>query len=80
MDKSALKEIVYGSLRELLTNSKYIYNSCVGPEYSEWTEAGQKEVLSYLKHVSFLIVQSEHKDLDNRAKQMVLENLKTNGS
>lgn len=80
MDKSALKEIVYGSLRELLANSKYIYNSTVGPEYSEWTEAGQKELLFYLKNVSFLIAQSEREELDRRAKEMVLENLKTNGS
>jgi len=80
MDKMALKETIYGSLKELLSNSRYIYNSNVGPEYSEWTEAGQKEILSYLKHVGFLIVQSERAELDRRAKEMVLENLKNNGS
>ena len=80
MDKMALKEIIYGSLKELLSNSRYIYNSNVGPEYSEWTETGQKEILHYLKHISFLMAHSERAELDRRAKEMVLENLKSNGS
>ena len=79
MDKLALKEILYGSLKEMLSNSKFIYNSGVDPAYSEWTELGKTEVMQFLKHISFLMAQSEHADLDRRAKEMVLETLKTNG-
>lgn len=79
MDKSALKEILYGSLKELLSNTKFIYVSSIDPTYSEWTELGQKESLQFLKQISFMMAQSELEELDRRAKEMVLEKLKTNG-
>ena len=79
MQSDTLKQIIYGSLKEILTNSKYIYNSSVSPEYSEWTQLGETEVLKFLKFASYLIVSTEREELDRRAKEMVLENLKDNG-
>jgi hypothetical protein len=79
MDKMALKEILYGSLKELMTNPKFIYVSSIDPSYSEWTESGTKEVMQFLKQMSFLIAQSEREDMDRRAKEIVLGNLKSNG-
>lgn len=79
MDKLALKEILYGSLKELLSNDKFMYNSTIDPAYSSWTDLGQKEALQFLKQMSFMMAQAESEELDRRAKEMVLENLKTNG-
>lgn len=79
MNRVALKEMLYGSLKEMLSNSKFIYNSNIDPTYSEWTEFGKTEIMEFLKHVSFLMARAEREELDYRAKEMVLESLKNNG-
>lgn len=79
MRSYTLKDMVYGSLREMLSNPKYIYNSTVDARYSEWTHEGQEEILSFLKNISFIMAQSDRDERDRRAKELVLENLKDNG-
>jgi hypothetical protein len=77
MDKGAVKDIVYGGLLELQRNRAYYYYSEVGSKYCYWTEQGQEAVAEFLKEMAPLMRQAEEQDLDRRAKDMVLNELKS---
>lgn len=76
MEKSALKDLLYGSMLELMNNSKYYYHSTTGPRDSTWTESGKKAVLEYTNTMADLMITTEYAELDNRAKDMVIRGLK----
>ena len=76
LDKSALKDIVYGSLAELVKNRKYYHHSSVGAEYSHLTEEGEKVFKEFISFYGHLLIDAEKKDLDKRAKEMVIGSLK----
>lgn len=76
MKKSAIKDLVYGGIEEILNNRDYYYHSAVGADYSHFTEDGKTAVTEFLNVMAFKIKQAEDKELDHRAKQMVLNALK----
>jgi hypothetical protein len=76
MDKSAIKEFMFGGIVELMRNRKYYYHSSAGAEYSHWTEDGNKAIMEYLNLVGYKMLQAEAIELDKRAKEMVINNLK----
>lgn len=76
MDRSAIKEFMYGGILELMRNRHYFYNSTVGAEYSHWTEEGQKALADYMHIIGYKMLQAEEEELDKRAKAMVLKTLK----
>ena len=76
MEKQAIKDLVYGGVSELMNNSRYYYKSSVGRGYSRWTEQGQEALLNFMSEITHNIVECENKELDKRAKDMVLAELK----
>lgn len=76
MEKSALKDLLYGGLAELVQNEKYYYHSNVGITYSYWTEAGSTALATYLHTMAGLMFEADRESLDTRAKELVLKGLK----
>ena len=76
MEKAALKDILYSSMLELMNNSKYYYHSTISSNYSHWTEPGAAAIVEYTNTMAELMLAAENKDLDQRAKDMVIRGLK----
>jgi len=76
MDKTAIKDIVYGGLEELLNNDRYYYHSSVGRDYSHLTDLGREAVAEFMDIMAYKIREAREQDLEQRAKQQVLEGLK----
>jgi hypothetical protein len=76
MDKTAIKDIVYGGLEELLNNNRYYYHSSVGRDYSHFTDLGRQAVEEFMDIMAYKIREAREQDLDQRAKQQVLDGLK----
>lgn len=74
MHKNAVKDIVFGGLQELSRNTRFYYYSSSGAAYSHWTK---EAVLEFMKEMTPLMRAAEEQDLDNRAKEMVLKELKS---
>ena len=77
MEKQAIKDLMYGSLAELMQNRRYYSRSSVGPEYSRWTEEGQVVLKQFMSEITKLIYIADQNDLDSRAKELVLKELKS---
>ena len=76
MDKQAIKDLTYGGISELMKNSRYFYRSTVGKSYSHWTEQGQEALLKFVAEMSAHMVAADYAELDARAKEMVMNELK----
>ena len=76
MNKQAVKDLTYGGLMELLNNRNLYYKSAVGKDYSHFTEDGKAAVAEYMELMAWKMIQAEEADLDRRAKEMVLKELK----
>jgi len=76
VDKPALKELIFGGVQELMRNRKYYYHSGVGASYSHWTEQGKDALAEYMNMMGWMILEAENKELDARAKSIVLNTLK----
>ena len=76
MDKTAVKDIFYGGLEELINNREYYYHSSVGRDYSHFTESGRRAVVELTELLAYMIQEAEQQDLNRRAKQQVLDQLK----
>lgn len=76
MDRGAIKELLYGGVRELTSNKDYFYHSTVGPEYCHFTPAGEKAMLEFAKQIAVITRKSEVEALDKRAKELVINGLK----
>lgn len=78
MEKQAIKELMYGGIKEIMNNGKYYYRSSVGKEYSNFTNAGKEVVNEFVQDLAGYITAAENAELDQRAKDMVLKELKGN--
>ena len=76
MKKSAIKDLIYGGIEEILNNRNYFYHSAVGRDYSHLTEDGKVAIVEYMEIMAWKIKQAEDADLEARAKQQVLDALK----
>ncbi len=76
MQKSAIKDLAYGGMMELLSNSRYYYRSGVGSSYSYLTEDGKAAVVEFMDMIAWKMLEAEDRNLDARAKQQVLDQLK----
>lgn len=75
MDKTAVKDVFYAGIKELLSNSSFYYHSTIS-SYCQTTEAGDAAILDFIKIMAPVIMDADREDLNKRAKEMVLENLK----
>lgn len=80
--KTAVKEQLYGGIIEMMNNRSLFYRSSVGRnhEYSHWTDEGKAELHAFVEDLSRKMLLAEEADLDARAKELVLETLKTKES
>jgi len=76
MDKQAIKEMMYGGIKELMNNRKYYYKSSVSKEYCNFTVEGITAVQTFVLDMSRYISEAEDKELDQRAKDIVMRELK----
>ena len=76
MDKGAIKDLCYGGMLELLNNRAYYYKSSVGKDYSYLTEDGKTAVVEFMNMIAWKMLEAENAELDKRAKQQVLDQLK----
>ena len=77
MDKQALKNILYGSLREIAQDNRYYHHSPFGGKYSHWTEEGEKVAMEVVSAWVEKMLATEAQILDKRAKELVINELKT---
>jgi hypothetical protein len=76
MDKPALKDLMYGGIAELMNNRKYYYASITSPSFSHWTDDGKEALAEFMNIMCYKMLESEIIELDRRAKDMVIKNLK----
>lgn len=76
MQKGAIKDLVYGGIEEILNNPNYYYKSSVGFGYSKFNEQGKIALLEFMDLMAYKISEAENSDLDRRAKQQVMDQLK----
>jgi hypothetical protein len=76
MKKGAIKDLCYGGLLELLNNRNFYYHSSVGAGYSHLTEEGKEAVIEFMNMIAWKMKEAEDRDLDSRAKQQVIDQLK----
>lgn len=76
MNKLAIKELMYGGVNELMQNNRFYYRSSVGRGYSKWTDEGQEALTEFVSEIAHMISEAEAQDLDQRAKQLVIKELK----
>lgn len=80
MDRPAIKDFVYGGIMELMRNRQYYYNSGVNSTYSHWTDEGKEVLLEYMTLVAGKMHEAEQQELNARAKELVLKELKSEKS
>lgn len=68
-----IKNLMYGSIRELTRNRSYYYDSSYRPH---WTEEGKKVVGEMLDLYAEKITQAIKEEDDRRSKEMVMNALK----
>jgi hypothetical protein len=77
MEKAAVKDLIYGGLEEIINNRKYYYASDVAFGYNHFTEEGRQSICEFMELMAYKIRASEQDDLNSRAKQQVIDQLKT---
>lgn len=71
-----MKDVLYGGITALMDRREHFYKSSVGPEYGHWTENGKEALHAFLEVMSVQIHTTEENELDRRAKDLVLKELK----
>jgi hypothetical protein len=76
MDRTAIKDFMYGGVIELMRNRQYYYSSGVSSAYNHWTEEGLVALTDYMALVTGKMWEAEQLELDARARELVLKELK----
>jgi len=76
MQRPAIKDAVYGGLMEIMRNRQYYYHSGIGSNYSHFTDEGREAVQEFINVMAGKMLEAEHHELDERAKQQVINCLK----
>ena len=76
ISKEMLKSLLYGTIVEMQDNSDYYRRSLVGPEYSSWTEEGQRQLTILMAIMAEQVEAYEQEQLKLRSQQYMLEELK----
>ena len=75
MDKQMIKDMLYGTIREMQDNNRYYYRSTVGVEYSHWRDEGEKQLAQMIKLISARVDQIERDSLRAASQKMLLDEL-----
>ena len=71
-----LHKQIYAGLFEILKDNTMYYHSPVGKDYSRLTEKGKEALVKWLELMAPEMYELERKQLDARAKRMVIDELK----
>ena len=66
MEKQAIKELMYGGLKEIMNNNRYYYKSSVGKNYSSFTESGKEVVQEFVQDLAGYITAAENAELEEQ--------------
>jgi 2-oxoglutarate dehydrogenase complex dehydrogenase (E1) component-like enzyme len=75
MDKQMIKDMLYGTIREMQDNNRYYYRSTVGVEYSHWRDEGEQQLAQMIKLISARVDQIERDSLRAASQKMLLDEL-----
>jgi hypothetical protein len=67
--------MIEGSVKAIVDNSDYFYNSNVGPQYSKLTPRGCDMILKSMTALLPLLAQAKERELDERAKSITWNTL-----
>jgi len=70
------KRQVYLGLLEIVSDSKYYYNSGVSLDYNRLTEEGREEIIHWIELMAPKMIALQKQELDNYAKSMIIGELK----
>jgi len=76
ISKEMIKSLLYGTIVEMQDNREYYRRSLVGPEYSSWTEEGQRQLANLMAIMSEQVDAYEREQLKLRSQEYMLEELK----
>ena len=76
MNHEIIGGAVYAGLLATLNNSKFYYRSGSGSTYSHLTDQGRVAVLELISLYAYPMLTAENEMLDERAKQLVMKELK----
>lgn len=76
MDKESVKNLVYGGVSELMNDRRFYYRSTINLSYNHFTDEGVTALTEYMKLMSYKMIEAEEAELNSRAKQLVLKELK----
>lgn len=73
-----LEKQIYAGILAVLNDRSAYYQSTVGSNgcYNHLTDSGKEAILSYIEQFAPLMVKKQQLDLDTRAKQLVINELK----
>jgi len=71
-----LHKQIYAGLFEIIKDKDMYYNSPIGKGYSHLTKEGQEAVVKWLELMAPEMHELEQQQLDARAKQLVINELK----
>lgn len=77
MNKEAVKDMMFGGVTELVRNRRFYYHSTVGAQYCHWTDEGKQAVVEYMEIMAHKMREAEEDELNERAKQMTFNALKS---
>ena len=67
--------MIEGSVKAVVDNPEYFYNSGVGPQYSKLTPSGCDMILKSMTALLPLLAQAKERELDERAKSITWNTL-----
>lgn len=74
-DPNYIPDLLYGTILQMMQDKRYFYDG-FAPEYSHWTDEGKRALEEFFKDITPIIQKRHLKELDERAKEMVMETLK----
>jgi len=76
MQRAAIKDTIYGGLMEIMRNRQYYYHSGIGSNFNHFTDEGREAVQEFLNAMASKMIEAEHAELNARAKELVVNELK----
>ena len=74
--RSMRKDMIYGSLMELVKNQRVWHESTVSPEYSHLTEDGKDAIIHVVEEMFRGMQTIQRQEIKEEAKKQTLESLK----
>lgn len=78
LNEQEVMTIIEGTLKQFVRNPDYYRHSSVGPRYSEIYTEGERALLKIMEELLPLLSEAQEKELDDRARRQVLDELKGN--